>query len=66
MSKSEVVSGYGDVIAVQCVSLDVSPGSITVLLGSNGAGKTTLLKTIAGLVGARNGRIRFGGSDITR
>ena len=37
-----------------------------VLLGANGAGKTTLLKTIMSLVEMWDGRIDFGGEDITR
>lgn len=56
---------YGGIHAVQGVSLDVQEGSITALIGANGAGKTTVLRAISGLVRAREGRIRFFGSEIS-
>ncbi len=56
---------YGAVRALDGVSLGVSPGTITAVLGANGAGKTTLLRTISGLVRPKAGRIRFDGTDIT-
>jgi branched-chain amino acid transport system ATP-binding protein len=46
------------------VSLSVTEGSITALLGRNGAGKTTTLKSIIGLRPPREGKVNFGGIDI--
>lgn len=46
------------------VSLSVTKGSITVMLGRNGAGKTTTLKSILGLTPPREGKIIFGGMEI--
>src|SRR4029453_15683052 len=43
----------------------VPRGQRTMLLGRNGAGKTTTLRTIMGLWRASQGRIAFGGRDIT-
>jgi len=40
---------YGSVIALQGVSLEVSAGEVTCVLGDNGAGKSTLIKIISGL-----------------
>jgi len=61
----DVHVAYGaGVLALQGVSLQVRPGEIVALVGANGAGKTTLLKTIAGLVPARSGDIRFAGRTI--
>src|ERR671912_2132102 len=40
---------YGNIIALQGVSLEVSAGEVTCVLGDNGAGKSTLIKIIAGL-----------------
>lgn len=60
-----VVAGYGNVIALHGVSIDIFERGITALLGSNGAGKSTLLKAIAGLVRVRAGRILFRNEDIT-
>jgi branched-chain amino acid transport system ATP-binding protein len=47
------------------VDLQVPLGQLTMLLGRNGAGKTTTLRTIMGLWQASQGRITFGGQDIT-
>ena len=48
------------------VDLVVPRGQLTMLLGRNGAGKTTTLRTIMGLWRASQGRISFGGQDITQ
>ncbi len=61
---------YDDVILVlRGLSLAVSEGRISALLGSNGAGKTTTLKAISGLLEVEDGEvtdgtIRFAGEDI--
>jgi len=57
---------YGGSHILRDVSLTVSAGACTVLLGRNGVGKTTLLKTTMGLVPTRSGSIRLDGQDITR
>jgi ABC-type branched-subunit amino acid transport system ATPase component len=51
--------------ALRSISLMVSSGRITTLVGSNGAGKTTLLRTITGLLKPDCGTIIFAGEDIT-
>jgi branched-chain amino acid transport system ATP-binding protein len=56
---------YGGVQALRSVSLDAEPGAVTAVLGANGAGKTTLLRTISGLVKPKDGKITFGGADLT-
>jgi branched-chain amino acid transport system ATP-binding protein len=48
------------------IDFDVSEGEVVTLLGRNGAGKTTTLKSIMGMVGRREGSIRFGGEEIVR
>jgi len=49
--------------ALDKISLDLAPGSITALMGSNGAGKTTLAKQLNGLLKPGQGRVMIGGSD---
>ena len=56
---------YGEVTAVDGVSLDVSDGEFLVLLGPSGCGKSTLLRMIAGLVAPSDGRVRLDDRDIT-
>lgn len=56
---------YGDVTAVDDLTLDLAPGQITAFLGPSGCGKTTALKAIAGLVTPTTGRVRFDGVDVT-
>lgn len=58
--------GYGEVVAVDSLSLSVQAGRITALLGPNGAGKTSTLMCIAGHVGQQGGRIRFMNEDLAR
>jgi len=59
-----LVSAYGNILALQSVSLHVKPSEIVTILGSNGAGKTTLLMAIAGLVPPRQGEILWEGRPI--
>jgi branched-chain amino acid transport system ATP-binding protein len=61
-----LVVAYGQVEAVKGISLTVGQGEICALLGANGAGKTTILNAISGLLRARQGRILYGGVDLTR
>src|ERR1700735_463184 len=56
---------YGESHALQGVSLTLERGILSVV-GRNGMGKTTLCNTIAGLMRARSGAIRFEGRDISR
>ena len=57
---------YGELIALHQVNLVVRPGEMVAMVGPNGAGKTTLLKTIAGLLAARNGVIRWQNETISK
>jgi len=57
---------YGGVVAVNDVSLRVSPGEIVGLIGPNGAGKTTLIDAVTGFTQPAQGAIRVGGVDLTR
>jgi len=62
----DVVSGYGQIMAIKGISLRVETGEIVALIGSNGAGKSTTLRTISGLLRPRSGEISFAGRRIDR
>ena len=57
---------YGAAPALWGVSMTVQPAEMVCVVGPNGAGKSTLINTIAGLLRAREGSLRFNGQDITR
>ncbi len=51
---------FGDVVAVNNVSLTIEPGTFLTLLGPSGCGKTTLLRCISGLEDPNEGEIYIG------
>src|SRR5215467_10007258 len=56
---------YASVQALFDVSIEVPEGSVVAVLGANGAGKSTLARAVSGLVPAFEGKVIFGGEDIT-
>ncbi len=56
---------YGNIRALQGVSLRVDTGELIALIGANGAGKTTTLRAISGLLRPSQGAITFDGTDLT-
>jgi sn-glycerol 3-phosphate transport system ATP-binding protein len=56
---------WGSAIALDRISIDIAPGSFTVLLGPSGCGKTTCLRIVAGLETASDGRVEIAGRDVT-
>jgi len=59
-----VSAGYGLVQILWNVSFKVKEKEIVSIIGPNGAGKTTLVRTVAGLIPAKAGNIRFNGEKI--
>ncbi|MBB3266067.1 branched-chain amino acid transport system ATP-binding protein [Azospirillum sp. OGB3] len=55
---------YGESHVLHGVNIDVRQGEVVTLLGRNGAGKTTTMRSIMGIVGKRNGSIRFQGKEL--
>jgi len=62
----DVETHYGNIRALQGISLSVGGGEIVALIGANGAGKTTTLMSISGIVPATGGRILFDGRPIEK
>ncbi len=56
---------YGNIQALQDVSIEVKKGEIITLIGANGAGKSTTLMSISGIEPPRSGKIFFEDQDIT-
>ena len=61
----ELTKRYGDVLAVDDLTLEVPDGSICGLLGRNGAGKTTAFKCLLGFARPDRGRVQFDGDSLT-
>ena len=62
----ELSKHYGDVHAVNDLSLTIQPGEIFTMLGANGAGKTTTLMVSLGFTEPTNGTVKICGIDVTR
>jgi putative spermidine/putrescine transport system ATP-binding protein len=65
ISLANVYKRFGQVTAVDGVSLDIAPGEFFTLLGPSGSGKTTVLRMIAGFEQATSGTIQLDGTDVT-
>lgn len=57
---------YGNIQALNGISLTVEEGEIVTLIGANGAGKTSTLRTISGLLPPRKGKITLEGEDLSK
>ncbi|MGV8859023.1 metal ABC transporter ATP-binding protein [Rhodoglobus sp.] len=61
ISVRNVTVHYGDVLALDDVSIEVAAGQVCGLIGMNGSGKSTLFKTITGMVRPDRGTVTLGG-----
>src|SRR5215472_10064757 len=63
LAVENLVAGYGEVLALDDVTITAGAATITAVLGANGAGKTTLLRAVSGMVRPRGGRVLLDGAD---
>ena len=65
LSTRDLSIRFGGHVAVNAVSADFYPGTLTVIVGPNGAGKTTYFNLVSGQLQATSGRVFLRGQDIT-
>lgn len=61
---NNLCAGYFKTPIIQNITMDFTPGKVTVLLGPNGCGKSTLLKAALGLLPPMSGEVLYDGVDI--
>ena len=61
---AELVKRFGDIVAVDHISLSVPTGTIFGIVGPNGAGKTTTLSMVTGLLRPDGGSVSVNGADV--
>lgn len=64
ISIRDLTRSYGDVRAVDGISLEIDRGEVVGLLGHNGAGKTTVMKLLTGYLEPSSGSVRIGGLEV--
>ena len=57
---------FGGHVAVNAVTAEFHPGTLTAIVGPNGAGKTTYFNLVSGQLAATAGTVRLFGEDVTR
>jgi branched-chain amino acid transport system ATP-binding protein len=65
LSVQSISKLFGNLLALDGVSLEVPEQRVSILIGPNGSGKTTLINIISGLYKPDNGKILFEGEDVT-
>lgn len=65
LSATDLHVGYGSVLALHGVSLEIKKGELVSICGINGSGKTTIMRTLAGVLKPKSGKIMFKGTDVT-
>ena len=64
LAVEDLQAWYGESHILHGVTFEVRAGEVVTLLGRNGAGKTTTLKSIMGMVGHRDGSVRFEDKEL--
>jgi len=63
---TNVTKRYGEMVAVDNLSMKVEPGTIAAIIGPNGAGKSTTFRLISGLLYSDEGNILWGDQELSR
>jgi len=66
LSTDELTKSYGDVTALDSVTLEIPGTAVTGLVGPNGSGKTTLLELLLGVERPTLGTVEYGGPEAVR
>jgi branched-chain amino acid transport system ATP-binding protein len=66
LSTRDLTIRFGGHVAVNAVTADFYPGTLTVIVGPNGAGKTTYFNLVSGQLAATSGKVLVRGQDVTR
>jgi branched-chain amino acid transport system ATP-binding protein len=66
LSTRDLTIRFGGHVAVNGVTADFYPGTLTVIVGPNGAGKTTYFNLVSGQLAASSGTVQVAGRDVTR
>jgi len=64
ITTSNIRKTYGNIVAINDVSISVEEGEILALVGDNGAGKSTFIKMLSGIESPTSGTIYFGGEEF--
>jgi len=66
LSTRDLTIRFGGHVAVNAVTADFYPGTLTVIVGPNGAGKTTYFNLVSGQLAATSGSVYLAGRDVTK
>ena len=65
ISTIDLTKAFGQIIAVDKITLQIEPGELFGFLGPNGAGKTTTINMLTGLIRPTSGTAIIGGVDVS-
>jgi branched-chain amino acid transport system ATP-binding protein len=65
LSVQDIRKSFGNLHALDGVSLEIADGKVSILIGPNGSGKTTLINVVSGLFKPDSGIVRFNQRDVT-
>jgi iron complex transport system ATP-binding protein len=64
LGAQDITLGYRDRVVIEQLTMSITAGSITAIVGANASGKSTLLKALGRLIAPTNGKVMLDGTDI--